>query len=130
VSAAAPIPATPAQWIPTEEEVHEWLQYYKTSLQVGHTKFSESVRTLFSDTATVERTAEDVALFQAAERAFDALEHDRGNVAWSQGAGYAQGRDDMPRYSARFTGPSNEGFAWYNGWLVGNNDRYRRITRA
>jgi hypothetical protein len=135
VSAVAPQPAAPAQWIPTEDEVHEWLQYYKMTLQVGHTKFADAVGGLFNAQGGAvphgkDEIPHDPALFLEAERAFNALERDRGNVAWSQGAGYTQGRDDLPRYNSRFTAPSNEGFAWYNGWLVGNNDRYRRITRA
>jgi hypothetical protein len=129
-------PLAAVEWVPTEAEVNEWLQYYKLSLKVGHEKFADAVGGLFDAQRGIGITHEedeithDPALFREAERAFNALERDRGNVAWSQGAGYNCGRDGGARRHMSFSGPSNEGFAWHNGWLVGNNDRYRRVTLA
>jgi hypothetical protein len=125
-AAALPAPA----WTPTAAEVHEWLQYYKVTMTTGHMKFADAVATLLNDTPTPVQTAEEVALFQEAERAFSKLEADRGHVGWAHGAGYQVGRHGGARRNDHYTGPSNEGYSWYNGWLVGHNDLHGRVTAA
>jgi len=131
--------ATPAEiasaWVPTQAEVDEWLGYYKIAVQQGVERFSDVVATIFSGrpeeqpglgtrfAATVEEGREEHELFVKAEQAFVALESDRRAVAISQGAGYIAGRDGLPRLNPRYTGPSHEGFGWYNMWAVGDRDR-------
>jgi hypothetical protein len=134
---SAPLPVV--EWIPTPEQVLEWLEYYKLALKVGHTKFSDALANTFTGkpvptkdglgihwTSTLEDTRAELKLFQEAERAFKALEDDRGRVGYAQGDGYALGRVGAARRTMLYTGPSNEGFAWYNGWDVGHSVLQRR----
>lgn len=122
-----------AIWTPTPEEVHEWLQYYKTSLKVGHMKFQDAIGGIFNaqgfapDPAEVSVSPDE---FLEAERAFHALEGDRYRVGRAHATGYDTGRYGGERRNDHYTGPSNEGFSWYNGWLVGYNDKHGRITPA
>lgn len=122
---APDVPVVPG-WEPTQADVNEWLVYYKIAVRQGVERFHTVMAKNFV-TDTPEETAEELDLYKQAEAAFDALEADRGNVAWSQGAGYAAGRDGHPRENPRYTAASNEAFGWYNGWAVGHQDRLRKI---
>jgi hypothetical protein len=75
-------------------------------------------------------TVWDAKLYLEAERAFHALESDRQEVAVSQGAGYAAGRDGLSRVNPSYRGPSNQAFGWYNSWAVGHFDRTRQPQPA
>lgn len=129
---AAPLPVV--EWVPTEAEVREWLQYYKLTVKMGSQKFHDAVGGLFNAQEFLDRadivTTIDPALFLQAERSFESLEHDRHCVAYYQGQGYGEGRLGAARRNMAFTGPSNAGFAWYNGWLLGHNDLHGRVTPA
>lgn len=129
---AAPV-GTPLNWSPTAEEVHEWLQYYKLTLTVGHQKFADAIGGLFNAQGFDPEPAEQLISpeeFLEAERAFKALEADRGYIGGAHNHGYMVGRNGGVRRNDHYTGPSNEGFSWYNGWLVGHNDLHGRVTRA
>lgn len=133
----AMIPTPPAQpdprvWVPTQTEVDEWLEYYKLSVWNGHRSLAHlmgnqafSIQS-YDEFPSIAGSKEEVELFEAAERAFRQLEHDRNAVSVSQGVGYDAGREGLPRFNALYTAPSNEAFGWYNYWAVGNADRLRR----
>lgn len=128
------LPEIPPAWTPTPEEVHEWLQYRKRFVWAGARDFHSMVAGAFDledDTfPTVAQSESELALYQQGERAYRDLESDRMGVASALGWGYCAGRDNLPRLNPRYTGPSNEGFAWHNGWIVGNNDRLGKVTLA
>lgn len=123
----------PPEWIPTETEVHEWLQYYKITVQHGAMRFHDLVQRSFTSEPSLANTREELGLFEEAERAYDKTEYDRGRVGYAAGQGYGLGRtsaNGIRPGNAAFTGPSNEGFAWHNGWIVGHNDLHNRVTPA
>lgn len=122
---SAPLPVYPDRWVPTQAEVDEWLAYYKMAVRSGVERFDHVVDTVFADTSYEER-AQELLLYEEAERAWRQLSADRHAVAWSQGAGYSAGRDGLPRFNERYTAASNEAFGWYNFWAVGHADRVRR----
>lgn len=84
----------------------------------------------FAASSVAADPMEDVALYREAEAAFAQLERDRSMVGFAQGMGYQSGREGRERRNALYTGPSNEGFGWYNGWNIGNNNQRRRVTPA
>lgn len=127
------LPAIPPAWTPTAEEVHEWLQYRKRFVWASSLDFHSMMATAFDNDGGFPSEGESAlehSMFQQAEKAYNDLETDRQGVAPAIGYGYCAGRDNLPRLAPQYTGPSNEGFAWHNGWIVGNNDRLRRVTAA
>lgn len=130
---ASPAPLYPPAWIPTEAAVHEWLQYYKITVQHGAMRFHEIVQQSFTGEPSLANTREELGLFEEAERAYAKMEGDRGRVGYAAGHGYAAGKaspNGVRPGNAAFTGPSNEGYAWHNGWIVGQNDLHHRLTPA
>jgi hypothetical protein len=130
--ATVPMPPGPqlgAVWIPTQAEVDEWLDYYKICVQQGCERFQDLMRVVYAvesdDEGAPIFTDTDMSLenYRQAERGYTALAADRYAVAMSQGAGYAAGRDGLPRHTVAYTAPSNEAFGWYNMWAVGDADR-------
>lgn len=121
----------PERWIPTNAQVAEWLEYYKLYVRAGCEKFADVVKAAFAgEPMDLQQVADEFEFFDAAERAFMQLNGDRSAVGGSQGLGYDAGRGGLPRFSQAFTGPSNAGFAWYNGWAVGHFDRTRKRLDA
>lgn len=125
----SPLPVYPDRWVPTQVEVDEWLAYYKVAVRTGVERFADVVNTVFANTGYEER-AQELLLYEEAERAWLQLSRDRQNVAFSQGYGYAAGLDGKPRFCGTYTGPSHEGFGWYNMWAVGHADRVRREVKS
>lgn len=129
---AAGLPPRP-QWMPSKEEVAEWLEYYKAytaGLRPDIHDLDTPVRRC-TDSAGIEVTVKEIpeqptallARFKAFEAAFVSQESDRGGVAREFLAGYDAGRDGSQRYCARFDRPSNRAYAWYHYWQVGDFDR-------
>lgn len=127
------------QWIPTKEEVANWLEYYKAwtaGLRPDiHDITGQGWATFTYDrqlsTLPVEREPDVVAeapgvlvsRFKQFEDAFKAQESDRAKVGREFLAGYDAGKDGSQRYCARFDRPSNQAYAWYHYWAVGDFDR-------
>lgn len=105
-------------WVPDQAQVDEWLTYYKIAVQSGHRRFVDIMAKSFAD----QRVDETLEMYGQAEHAFNAIEDDRFRVAISQGAGYEQGRQGLPRVNPRYSAASNEAFGWYNGWATGYLD--------
>lgn len=129
------LPRSPPRsaWEPTPEEVHEWLQYYKRVTSAKAQDFHSVMATAFDQDdmpLSVERTRQELEMYEEAQRAYWCLEGDRRGVGPAQGDGYFAGRSGQARSNPRYLGPSNEGFAWFNGWTIGNNDRLGRVTPA
>lgn len=129
------LPPAPPAWTPTPEAVHEWLQYRKRFVWARSRDFHSMMADAFDHNddlhyPTRGETAVEHDLFKQGEDAYRSLESDRNGVSAALGYGYCAGRDNLPRLNPNFTGPSNEGFAWHNGWLVGNNDRLGKVTPA
>lgn len=111
-------------WIPTVGQVAEWLEYYKLTVSAAHRRFADMVLGLAADG---DDPAELLRTFESAERDFDLMESERGQVGLQQGWGYQAGFDGLPRANPRFLKPSHCGFGWYNYWAVGDYDRRRKL---
>jgi ribosome modulation factor len=127
VAAALPaaFPAT-YRWIPTDEEVDRWLEYYKICRTTGQQKsFAKIVGEAFPG----EMDAQERKLLRAAETEFARL----GELPLDcrPHSAYEAGINGLPRYCGDFTVPSHRAFAWYNGWRIGNDDRlWREMKKA
>lgn len=127
-------PPPPPRWVPTPEEVANWLEYYKA--------YTAGLRPDIHDLASTEsvevsrdckekdllgaftENAEGLlARFKAFEAAFNSQECDRNQVAIEFMHGYDAGRDGSERYCGKFDRPSNAAYAWYHYWAVGDFDR-------
>lgn len=112
------------RWIPTADEVDEWLEYYKICITFGRQKkFAQIIGEAFRG----EVEAQDRELLKAAETEFARL----GELPFDcrPYSAYEAGINGLPRYCGDFTGPSHRAFAWYNGWRIGNDDRLWRTTK-
>jgi hypothetical protein len=121
---AAPSEWLPTGWVPSQDQVDEWLTYYKMIVSSGCARFGDVMNTLFADMSAEDRQRE-LDLLRQAEYSFHQLEHDRAMVAVSQGAGYAVGREGLRRCNPDYSAASNEAFGWYNGWAQGSLDYHR-----
>lgn len=141
LAAAAVVPAsvldaaretTTKRWVPVQAQVDEWLQWYKLTTDRRHKRFVDIALYAFPDEpeSTVAEGEAEHRLFSAAEGSFEVLQQTREAVADAQGRGYIAGRDGLPRFSGDYVEQSSPGFAWYNGWNVGFNDRLGRVTPA
>jgi ribosome modulation factor len=66
---------------------------------------------------------DEVRSFEEAEAAFTRAEADRTRVGQALCNGYNAGVIGDARQNFHFTHPSHEGFAWFNGWALGDWDR-------
>ena len=120
---AAEAIAAPHPWVPTQAEVDQRLDYYRTYVTKGSKSFQQIVLGIPEPSDLL--TQQDWKDLRSAETAFAKLESDRASVAHAFIEGYDAGRAGLARENTEFTGPSNRGFAWYNYWQVGANDRNR-----
>lgn len=123
-------PPPPPRWVPTPEEVANWLEYYKAytaGLRPDIHDFipSERVRgaPINVDPVALEDPKIMVATLESFEMAFRSQESDRQQVAIEFMHGYDAGRYGSQRYCGKFDKPSNAAYAWYHYWAVGDFDR-------
>lgn len=112
-------------WIPSEEQVAEWLMHYKLATIAGAHSLGYALAAMV-DTETLEQTREWISKQEGLDLAMADFDRARVGVAFAMGAGYSAGRDGAQRMTPEYTRPSHQGFAWYNGWAVGDADRRRR----
>ena len=134
--AAAALPQS-GHWIPTQEQVDEWLRYYRVAMQIAQRRVKEralgSTRFLFSEVPGLEdapgEDPEDLMLdSRELDAQFAVVDEERFAVAHAQAGGFFAGRDGRGRVNPEFTKPSDAAFAWYNGWNVGDRDRRKLVT--
>lgn len=126
-------PPPPRRWVPTPEEVANWLEYYKAWVGGLRPDIHDIVPTKAEGySGVIDEDPETMLVrFKAFEDAFQSQEADRLQVGREFLAGYDAGKAGLERYCARFDRPSNASYAWYNYWQVGDFDRrYARGDRA
>jgi hypothetical protein len=118
------VPAPPPpRWVPSKEEVANWLEYYKAYTAGLRPDIHDLVR-VDDGGKVIDQTAVSLLKqFKAFEAAFRSQESDRHRVSREFLLGYDAGKDGSQRYCGRFDRPSNASYAWYHYWQVGDFDR-------